>query len=55
MCVAKYHKTRSRFTLWKLDKFALSKKIFRQITYSVISLVKLLLSRNFCQKCAGVQ
>ena len=30
------------------------KKIFRQITYLVISLVKLLLSRNFCQKCVRV-
>ena len=38
-------------TLWKLRKFTLTEKIFRQITYLVISLVKLLLSRNFCQKC----
>ena len=37
-------------TLWKLRKFTLTEKIFRQITYLVISLVKLLLSRNFCQK-----
>ena len=41
-------------TLWKLRKFTLTEKIFRQITYLLISLVKLLLSRNFCQKYAGV-
>ena len=41
-------------TLWKLRKFTLTEKIFRQITYLVISLVKLLLSRNFCQKCVSV-
>ena len=41
-------------TLWKLRKFNPTEKIFRQNTYLVISLVKLLLSRNFCQKCAGV-
>ena len=41
-------------TLWKLRKFTLTEKIFRQITYLVISLVKLLLSRNFCQKCVRV-
>ena len=29
-------------------------KILRQITYLVMSLVKLLLSRNFCQKCVRV-
>jgi len=40
-----------QFTLWKLRKFTLNEKIFRQITYLVISLVKLILSRNFCQKC----
>ena len=35
-----------------LGKFTLTEKIlFRQITYLVFSLVKLLLSRNFCQKC----
>ena len=41
-------------TLWKLRKFTLTEKKFRQITYLVISLVKLLLSRNFCQKCVRV-
>ena len=41
-------------TLWKLRKFNLTQKIFRQNTYLVISLVKLLLSRNFCQKCVRV-
>ena len=35
---------------WKLRKFTLTKKIFRQTNYLVISLVKVLLSRNFCQK-----
>ena len=40
--------------MWKLRKFTLTEKIFRQITYLVISLVKLLLSRNFCQKCVRV-
>ena len=34
--------------------FTLAEKIFRQITYLVISLVKLLISRNFCQKCVIV-
>ena len=41
-------------TLWKLRKLTLTEKIFRQITYLVIYLVKLLLSRNFCQKCVRV-
>ena len=31
-------------------KFSLIEKIFREINYLVISLVKTLLSRNFCQK-----
>ena len=31
-----------------------TEKIFRQNAYLVISLVKLLLSRNFCQKCVRV-
>ena len=35
-------------------RFTLTEIIFRQITYLVISLVKLLFSRNFCQNCAGV-
>ena len=34
-------------TVWKNEKFSLTKEIFRQIN----SLVKPLLSRNFCQKC----
>ena len=38
-------------TVWKNEKFSLTKKIFRQINSLVISLVKTLLSRNFCQKC----
>ena len=41
-------------TLWKLRKFTLTEKIFRQITYLVISLVKLLLSQHFCQKSVRV-
>ena len=32
-------------------KFTLNEKIFRQINYLVIHLVKTLLSRKFCQKC----
>ena len=39
------------YTVWKNEKFSLTKKIFRQI-YSFYS-VKLLLSRNFCQNCVG--
>ena len=41
-------------TLWKLRKFTLTEKKIREITYLAISLVKLLLSRNFCQKCVRV-
>ena len=37
-------------SVWKLRKFTLTEYFFRQITYLVISLVKVLLSRNFCQK-----
>ena len=37
-------------TLWKLQKFTLAEKKFRQINYLVISLVKPLLSRDFCEK-----
>ena len=37
-------------TVWKLRKFTLTEKIFHQITNLVISTVKLLLWRNFCQK-----
>ena len=38
-------------TLWKLQKFTVTKKNFVKLTtYLVISLVKMLLSRNFCQK-----
>ena len=38
----------------KNGKFTLTQKIFRQINYLVILLVKPLLSRNFCQKCMRV-
>ena len=41
-------------TVWKNEKFTLTEKFFRQINYLVISLVKQLLSRNFCQKCVRV-
>jgi len=41
-------------TVWKNEKFTLIKKNFRQINSLVISLVKPLLSRNFCQKCVRV-
>ena len=34
----------------KNDNFSLTEKKIRQINYLVISLVKPLLSRNFCQK-----
>ena len=44
----------STHTLWKLRNFTLTEKKIRQITYLVISLVKLLISRNFCQKCVIV-
>ena len=41
--------------VWKNEKFSPTWKIFRQINslVIVISLVKTLLSRNFCQKCVG--
>ena len=38
-------------TVRKSAKFSLIEKMFRQINYLVILLVKTLLSRNFCQKC----
>jgi len=37
-------------TLWKLKISNLTEKKIRQINYLVISTVKMLLSRNFCQK-----
>ena len=37
-------------TVWKNDKFSLTKKIFRQINSLVLYLVKPLISRNVCQK-----
>ena len=36
-------------TVWKSEKFSLTKKLFRQMN----SLVKTLISRNFCQKCVN--
>ena len=38
-------------TVWKNEKFSLTKKILRQINSLVTYLVKPILSRNFCQKC----
>ena len=40
-----------QWTHHNVEKFSLTKTIFRQINFLVISLVKLLLSRNFCEKC----
>ena len=40
----------SHCTVWKNEKFSLTEKKFRQIIYLVISIVKLMLSRNFCEK-----
>ena len=37
-------------TVWKNAKFSLTKRIFREINSLVTSLVKPLISRNFCQK-----
>ena len=37
-------------TVWKNEKFTLTKKISRQISYLVILLLKSIISRNFCQK-----
>ena len=37
------------FTVWKNEKFTVTNKKFRQINSLVLSLVKTLLSRNFCQ------
>ena len=41
-------------TVWKNEKFTLTEKIFRQITYLVLSFVKTLLWQNFCQKSVRV-
>ena len=40
--------------VWKNEKFTLTKKIFIETNSLVISLVKQLLSRNFCWKSVGV-
>ena len=37
-------------TVWKIEKFSLTEKIFHEISSLVTSLVKPLLSRNFWQK-----
>ena len=44
------HRVEAACTVWKNAKFTLTEKIFRQINSLVISLVKSLFSRNFCQK-----
>ena len=36
--------------VWKNEKFSLTEKIFREINSSISTLIKTLLSRNFCQK-----
>ena len=41
-------------TVWKNEKFTLTKIIFRQINSLVIYLVNALVSRNFCQKSVRV-
>ena len=41
-------------TLWKNEKFTLTKIFFRQINSLVIHLVNALLSRIFCQKSVRV-
>ena len=40
--------------MWKIEKFTVTQKKFRQINSLVFSLVKTLLSRNFCQKSVTV-
>ena len=57
--MTKYFCSESKFftlphTVWKNEKFTLTEEKFRQINYLVISLVKPLLSRNFCLKCVRV-
>ena len=37
------------------QKFTLTEKIFRQINYLVVSLVKTLFSRDICRKSVSVQ
>ena len=41
-------------TVWKNEKFTVTHKKFRQINSLVFSLVKTLLSRNFCQRSVTV-
>jgi len=45
-----FHSVHCTCTVWKNEKFSLTKKIFRQNNFLVISLVRLLLSRNICEK-----
>ena len=43
--------SRQKLTVWKNEKFSINeKKKIRKITYLVISLVKPMLSQNFCEK-----
>ena len=39
-----------QFLLWKSRKFTLTGSFFREINYLLITLVKPILSRNFCQR-----
>ena len=44
-------RVRAHSIVWKNAKFTLTENLFRQINSLVLSLVKALFSRNFCQKC----
>ena len=44
------HNVTCQPTVWKNEKFSLTKIFFREINYLVILLVKTSFSRNFCQK-----
>jgi len=52
--ISLYKEVRRCSHLWKNEKFTVTKKIFRQINSVVFSLVKTVLSRNFCQKSVTV-
>ena len=49
MCESEFLKL-PHSAVWKNERISLTKKIFRQINFLVISLVKKLLSRNFFPK-----
>ena len=55
--MSKFDTLCGHYTVWKnekFEKFTLTDKFFRQINYVVISLVKPLVSRNFCQNYVRV-